>query len=107
MSALTEIKSSPRTPVELAQEAVSRANSNAGKNVFLAMDPQRTLAEAEALTDRFPNPGKRPVVSGLPGGVKVCFDLAGYAPPWAPRFYGKKTALARKDSPVPPRLRQA
>ena len=107
MSALTEIKSSPRTPVELAQEAVSRANSNAGKNVFLAMDPQRTLAEAEALTDRFPNPEQRPVLFGVPVAVKDCFDVAGYVTTCGSRFYAEKNGIARKDSTVASRLRQA
>jgi Asp-tRNA(Asn)/Glu-tRNA(Gln) amidotransferase A subunit family amidase len=54
----------------LAQEAFSRANSNAGRNVYLAMDQQRTLAEAEALNDRFPKTAQRPPLFGIPIAVR-------------------------------------
>jgi Asp-tRNA(Asn)/Glu-tRNA(Gln) amidotransferase A subunit family amidase len=107
MSPLTEIKNSTRTPVELAQEAFARANSNAGKNVFLAMDQQRTLKEAEALTARFPNPEQRPVLFGVPVAVKDCFDVAGYVTTCGSRFYAQKNGIARNDSTVAARLRQA
>jgi Asp-tRNA(Asn)/Glu-tRNA(Gln) amidotransferase A subunit family amidase len=107
MSALTEIENSPRTPVELAKEAFARANSNAGKNVFLAMDPQRTLAEAGTLAARFPNPEQRPVLFGVPVAVKDCFDVAGYVTTCGSRFYAEKNGIARKDSTVAARLRQA
>jgi Asp-tRNA(Asn)/Glu-tRNA(Gln) amidotransferase A subunit family amidase len=107
MSALTEIKSSKRTPVELALEAFAHANSNAGKNVFLAMDPQRTLAEAETLTARFPDPEQRPVLFGVPVAVKDCFDVAGYVTTCGSRFYAEKNGIARNDSAVAARLRQA
>jgi Asp-tRNA(Asn)/Glu-tRNA(Gln) amidotransferase A subunit family amidase len=107
MSALTEIKNSTRTPRELAQEAFARANSNAGKNVFLAMDPRRTLAEAEALTARFPDPAQRPILFGVPVAVKDCFDVAGYATTCGSRFYAEKNGNARSDSTVAARLRQA
>ena len=107
MSALTEIKNSNRTPVELVREAFARANSNAGKNVFLAMDPQRTLAEAEALSAQFPSPEQRPVLFGVPVAVKDCFDVAGYGTTCGSRFYAEKNGIARSDSTVAARLRQA
>ena len=96
-----------RTPAELAQEAFARANSNAGKNVFLAMDQERTLAEAEALTARFPNPEQRPALFGVPVAVKDCFDVAGYPTTCGSRFYAEKNGIARNDSSVAARLRQA
>jgi len=50
MSSLTELQDAVAThgPVVPAQKAFARANSNAGRNVYLAMDQERTLAEAEA-----------------------------------------------------------
>ena len=52
MSALAALKNSLSTvgPAGPAREAFARANSNAGHNVYLAMDQERTLAEAEALS---------------------------------------------------------
>ena len=91
----------------LAQEAFARANSNAGRNVYLAMDQQRTLAEAEALNDRFPEREKRPLLFGVPVAVKDCFDVAGYPTTCGSRFYAEKLGIARTDSAVAARLRQA
>ena len=90
----------------LAQEAFARANSNAGRNVYLAMDQQRTLAEAEALNDRFPEREKRPLLFGVPVAVKDCFDVAGYPTTCGSRFYAEKLGIARTDSAVAARLRQ-
>ena len=91
----------------LAREAFTRANSNAGRNVYLAMDQQRTLAEAEALNDRFPQTEQRPALFGVPVAVKDCFDVAGYPTTCGSRFYAEKIGIARTDSSVAARLRQA
>ena len=91
----------------LAQESFARANSNAGRNVYLAMDQQRTLAEAEALNDRFPQREQRPALFGVPVAVKDCFDVAGYPTTCGSRFYAEKLGIARTDSAVAARLRQA
>ena len=105
MSALTELKNS--NPIALAQEAFARANSNVGRNVFLAMDQERTLAEAEALESRFPKPEQRPLLYGVPVAIKDCFDVAGYPTTAGSRFYAKKNGVAQADSFVAARLRQA
>jgi aspartyl-tRNA(Asn)/glutamyl-tRNA(Gln) amidotransferase subunit A len=109
MSALTEIQESlsTRGPVAIAQEAFARANSNAGRNVFLAMDESRTLAEAESLEGRFPNPAQRPLLYGVPVAVKDCFDVAGYPTTAGSRFYAEKNGIAQADSFVAARLRAA
>ena len=91
----------------LAQEAFARANSNAGRNVYLAMDQERTLAEAQALHARFPQPGQRPPLFGVPVAVKDCFDVAGYPTTCGSRFYAERNGIARADSAVAARLRQA
>ena len=86
---------STRGPVALAREAFARANSNAGRNVYLAMDQERTLAEAEALNARFPQPEQRPLLFGVPVAIKDCFDVAGYPTTCGSRFYAEKIGIAR------------
>src|ERR1700760_3121636 len=95
------------TPLAAAQDAFRHANSNAGKNVFLAMDRARTEAEAEELAARFPEPGQRPALYGVPVGVKDCFEVAGYPTTCGSRFYAQKSGVARDDSAVTARLREA
>jgi aspartyl-tRNA(Asn)/glutamyl-tRNA(Gln) amidotransferase subunit A len=98
---------STREPVLQAQEALARANSNAGRNVYLALDRERLLAEAEALPSRFPDPAQRPLLFGVPIGVKDCFDVAGYPTTCGSHFYAEKNGIAAADSAVAARLRQA
>jgi Asp-tRNA(Asn)/Glu-tRNA(Gln) amidotransferase A subunit family amidase len=107
MSPLTELQDSlsNRGPVVTAREAFAHANSNAGRNVYLAMDRERTLAEAEALNDRFPQ--QRPPLFAVPVAIKDCFDVAGYPTTCGSRFYAEKNGIARADSYVAARLRQA
>jgi Asp-tRNA(Asn)/Glu-tRNA(Gln) amidotransferase A subunit family amidase len=109
MSALTELQDSlsTRGPVAVAEEAFARANSNAGRNVYLAMDKERTLAEAESLAARFPHPEQRPLLYGVPVAIKDCFDVAGYPTTAGSRFYAEKNGIAQTDSFVAARLRQA
>jgi Asp-tRNA(Asn)/Glu-tRNA(Gln) amidotransferase A subunit family amidase len=106
MSPLSPIQTSlpARGAVQLAEEAFARANSNAGHNVFLAMDPQRTLEEAGALDARF---AKRPPLFGVPIAIKDCFDAAGYPTTCGSRFYAARNGIAQTDSAVVARLRLA
>jgi Asp-tRNA(Asn)/Glu-tRNA(Gln) amidotransferase A subunit family amidase len=109
MSVLTPLQKalSASEPALQAQEAMARANNNAGRNVYLAMDRERILAEAEALTARFPDPTQRPPLFGVPIGVKDCFDVAGYPTTCGSHFYAEKNGIAAADSAVAARLRQA
>ncbi len=91
----------------MAQEFLSRANSNAGRNVYLAMDKARVLAEAAALSEQFPTPGRRPGLFGVPVAVKDCFDVAGYPTTCGSRFYAERNGIAQLDSAVAARLREA
>lgn len=95
-----------RSPRSLAEEALEKANSNAGKNVYLAMDTSRTLAEAEALNDCFPYKMQRPPLFGVTIAVKDCFDIEGFRTSYGSQFYAKKNGVARKDSAVVAQLRQ-
>ena len=98
---------STRSPALFAHGALARANSNPGHNVYLAMDPERTMAEAEALTTRFPQPDQRPILFGVPVAIKDCFDVAGYPTTCGSRFYAKTHGIAATDSYVAARLRKA
>ncbi len=109
MSLLTPLQTalSTREPAVQAQEALAHANSNAGRNVYLALDRERVLAEAEALPSRFPDPSQRPPLFGVPIGVKDCFDVAGYPTTCGSHFYAEKNGIAAADSAVAARLQQA
>jgi aspartyl-tRNA(Asn)/glutamyl-tRNA(Gln) amidotransferase subunit A len=109
MSLLSPLKKAlaAREPALQAQEAMAQANSNAGRNVYLAMDRERILAEAEALTARFPDPMQRPPLFGVPIGVKDCFDVAGYPTTCGSHFYATQNGIATADSAVAARLREA
>jgi Asp-tRNA(Asn)/Glu-tRNA(Gln) amidotransferase A subunit family amidase len=109
MSVLTPLQTalSASEPALHAQEALARANSNAGRNVYLALDRERVLTQAEALPARFPDPAQRPPLFGVPIGVKDCFDVAGYPTTCGSHFYADKNGIAAADSAVAARLRQA
>src|SRR5271170_2336469 len=92
-------------PVSAACAALDRANSNAGRNVYLSMDRAWTLAEAAALPERFPDPAARPLLYGLPISLKDCFDLEGFPTTCGSRFYAARNGVASADSWVAERLR--
>ena len=100
----------PLTPLRTllpAREALQRANSNASRNVYLALDPERVLAEEAALAARFPDAEKRPLLYGVPVAIKDCFDVEGYPTTCGSRFYAEKHGVARADSAVAARVREA
>lgn len=92
------------TPKAAAGQALALANSNAGRNVYLALDAERTLREADALPARF-SAGPKPLLYGLPVSLKDCFDLAGFATSCGSRFYEARNGIAHEDSAVAARLR--
>jgi aspartyl-tRNA(Asn)/glutamyl-tRNA(Gln) amidotransferase subunit A len=93
------------TPRAAAEQAVARANSNATRNVYLALDADAALREAEALPHRF-SAKPRPPLYGLPISLKDCFDLGGFPTSCGSRFYATRNGLAREDSAVAVRLRE-
>jgi Asp-tRNA(Asn)/Glu-tRNA(Gln) amidotransferase A subunit family amidase len=90
----------PRTAVE---QALKRANSNAGRNVYIALDVGRALRDADALPARFTD--TKPPLYGLPIALKDCFDLEGFVTTAGTRFYADRNAPAREDSAVATRLK--
>jgi aspartyl-tRNA(Asn)/glutamyl-tRNA(Gln) amidotransferase subunit A len=92
------------SPVQIAAEAITRINSNSGKNVYISFDPSRVMRDAEALPAKFPSPEK-PSLYGLPVSLKDCFDLTGFATSCGSKFYAEQSGIAQKDSAVAARLR--
>jgi Asp-tRNA(Asn)/Glu-tRNA(Gln) amidotransferase A subunit family amidase len=92
------------TPRAAAEEALLRANSNAGHNVYLALDAEKVRQEADALPRRFP-PGGRPLLYGVPVSIKDCFDVAGFPTTLGSRYYAERNGVAREDSAIAARLR--
>jgi Asp-tRNA(Asn)/Glu-tRNA(Gln) amidotransferase A subunit family amidase len=92
------------TPRAAVEQALARANSNASRNVYLALDAERALREADALPARFGG-GPKPLLYGLPVALKDCFDLAGFATSCGSRFYEARNGIAREDSAVAACLR--
>jgi Asp-tRNA(Asn)/Glu-tRNA(Gln) amidotransferase A subunit family amidase len=86
-----------------AENALAHANSNAGKNVYLSLDPAWTLAEADSLPRRFSE--EKPPLYGLPISLKDCFDLAGFPTSCGSTFYAAHNGIATSDSWVAEKLR--
>jgi Asp-tRNA(Asn)/Glu-tRNA(Gln) amidotransferase A subunit family amidase len=55
------------TPRAAAEAALARANSNASHNVYIALDAERVLREADALPQRFQAAAIRP--AGIAEGL--------------------------------------
>jgi aspartyl-tRNA(Asn)/glutamyl-tRNA(Gln) amidotransferase subunit A len=92
------------TPRAAAEAALSRANSNASHNVYLALDAERVREEADTLPRRFP-PVAKPPLYGVPVSIKDCFDVAGFPTTLGSRFYAARNGVAGEDSAVASRLR--
>jgi aspartyl-tRNA(Asn)/glutamyl-tRNA(Gln) amidotransferase subunit A len=91
-------------PVEQLELALARANSNAGKNVYLAQDAEWSRAEARRL--RREEIAVKPLW-GVPVSLKDCFDLAGFRTSCGAKFYQDRNGVAREDSAVATKLRAA
>ena len=97
-------------PTELAREALSRANGNAGRNTYLWRNEAWTVGEA-ARVEAVPR-GEggafgdgRPALWGLPLSVKDCFDLAGSPTSCGVKFYREVNGAAARDSWLVEQLR--
>lgn len=92
------------TPRAAVEQALARANGNASRNVYLALDADVALREAQALQLGF-GAGPKPPLYGLPVSLKDCFDLAGCPTTCGSRFYAARNGIAHRDSAVAARLR--
>src|SRR5580698_82547 len=99
-------------PHELAEQALSNSNQNAGRNTYLWQDAEWTRLEA-ARAEAMPKGAAGPfgdgygALWGLPISVKDCFDLAGAPTTCGVRFYRDLNGTAARDSWLIERLRAA
>ena len=92
------------TPPEAVEQALACANTNASKNVYLTLDANAALRQADELARRF-TAERKPLLYGLPISLKDCFDLAGFTTTCGSRFYAARNGAAQQDSAVAARLR--
>src|SRR5260221_1727972 len=92
------------TPRQAAEKSLARVNQNAGHNVYLSLDAEWTLREADRVQQEFAN-REKPQLFGLPVSLKDCFDLEGFRTTGGTRFYAEKNEIAREDSAVAKQLR--
>lgn len=92
------------SPRQLAEQALSSANQNASRNVYLSVDKEWTRREADRAREGFVS-SEKPSLFGLPVSLKDCFDLAGFRTTAGTKFYAEKNAIAQADSAIAKRLR--
>ncbi|MFZ0632943.1 MAG: amidase [Acidobacteriaceae bacterium] len=94
------------SPRDQAQACLARANSNASRNTYIALDPDRTFAEARRQTARAASSHISLPLFGVPVALKDCFDLVGFPTSSGSRFYAEHLPPATADSWVASRLRR-
>jgi aspartyl-tRNA(Asn)/glutamyl-tRNA(Gln) amidotransferase subunit A len=104
---LAAYKSGETAPVAQARDALSRTNSNASRNIYLALDPDWTLAEAQRQVNRAASGDEFLPLLGVPVSLKDCFDLTGFPTSTGSKFYAAHKQNASEDSWVAARLRRA
>ncbi len=95
-------------PREVVESALARANSNAGRNVYLARDEAWSLREAERLLrGQSAESLRSQPLWGVPVSLKDCFDLEGFVTTCGSKALGDCREAAIADSAVASRLRNA
>ena len=92
------------SPRQQAERALSKANQNAGRNVYLSLQKDWTFGEADRAQQGFRD-AEKPPLFGLPISLKDCFDLQGSRTTVGTQFYAERNAPAQADSAVAKRLR--
>src|SRR6266446_470862 len=99
------LASGDTTPQQIAAAALTHANANAGKNVYLAQNPADLQAQAESLIAL--DPTQHLALYGIPISLKDCFDLPGYTTTCGSRFYATHNSPASADSWPASQLKKA
>lgn len=102
---LAQLATGEVTPRAVLERALARANSNTGRNVFIALDAEKALRDAEELPARF-HSTEKPALYGLPVSLKDLFDLQGFPTSCGAKFYAEHGGVASADSAVAARLRE-
>jgi Asp-tRNA(Asn)/Glu-tRNA(Gln) amidotransferase A subunit family amidase len=92
------------SPEQVLADALAKANSNAGQNVYLAQDQDWSREEARGL--RREDIERRPLW-GVSVSLKDCFDLEGFATSCGSLFYREEHGIASMDSWVAAKIRSA
>jgi len=94
-------------PRDVVEAALTRSNSNLGKNVYLSRDEAWSLHEAERLSSKPTRDvlQNRPLW-GIPVSLKDCFDLEGFVTTCGSKALGDSREVAVTDSTVADRLRK-
>src|SRR5580704_15300077 len=100
----TALQSGGISPREVVEQHLTIANSNSGRNVYITIDRERALREADEVTRRFAG-HEKPLLYGMPISLKDCFDLSGFVTTAGAKFYARHNAPAREDSAVAVRLK--
>ena len=77
------------SPAATLDDALQRANSNSGRNVYLSLDPDRVRREATQLPERFPE-AEKPALYGFPISLKDCFDLREFTTSF---YWGRRSVV--------------
>jgi aspartyl-tRNA(Asn)/glutamyl-tRNA(Gln) amidotransferase subunit A len=104
---LAAYKSEETNPATQLRTSLTRANGNASRNTYLALDPGWTLAEALRQMERATAGDNSLPLFGLPVSLKDCFDLTGFPTSSGSNFYAAHKQIAPADSWVASRLRHA
>jgi Asp-tRNA(Asn)/Glu-tRNA(Gln) amidotransferase A subunit family amidase len=96
-----------RTPLDVAQESVSKANSNVSRNTYIHYDPSELTQQANELHSSILADRRNNSLFGIPISLKDCFDLAGRLTTCGSRFYAEKNPVAMEDSAVAQALKTA
>lgn len=102
-----QVRGGRRSAVSVAEEALARIEAGNGRlGAFVALDPERSLAQARAVDELVAEGVDPGPLAGVPLGVKDLEDAVGF-----PTTQGSPThadaAPATKDSSLVARLRQA
>jgi Asp-tRNA(Asn)/Glu-tRNA(Gln) amidotransferase A subunit family amidase len=100
-------KSGQTEPVSEVQACLSHANGNAGRNTYITLDRDWSLAEARRQMARAASNEAPLPLFGLPVSLKDCFDLTGFPTSSGSRFYAGHLQTASADSWLAMRLRKA
>ncbi len=104
METRTALLQGRTAPGVVVERALAQANRNAGKNVYLSLQPEHTVRDADEVQRRFREQAKPPLY-GLPVSLKDCFDLRGTPTSCGSRYYAGKNGPAQQDSAMALRLR--
>ncbi|HUY82523.1 MAG TPA: amidase family protein [Acidobacteriaceae bacterium] len=92
-------------PVALAADTLTKANGNASRNTYIAMDTEWSISEAYRQMEHKAKASAVPELFGLPVSLKDCCNLAGFKTSGGSKFYAAYKEVESRDSALAARLR--